>query len=55
MTASGDGYEKIDVTGNDAELQKVIFHQHRKLNELVDSSKQVKQQNNFTGFIQKRY
>ncbi len=44
MTASGDGYEKIDVTGNDAELQKVIFHQHRKLDELVDSSKQVKQQ-----------
>lgn len=44
MTASGDSYEKVDVTGDDAELQKVIFHQHRELDELVDSSKQVKQQ-----------
>ena len=44
MTASGNSYEKIDVTGNDAELQKVIFHQHQKMDELVDSSKQVRQQ-----------
>lgn len=44
MTASGDSYEKVDVTGNDAELQKVIFHQHQELDELIDSSKQVKQQ-----------
>lgn len=47
MDSCSDSYENIDVTGNDTELQKVILHQHQKINEIADSSKQVKKQADF--------
>ncbi|MDD3020565.1 MAG: hypothetical protein PHX61_06235 [Alphaproteobacteria bacterium] len=42
MSSPSDKYIRIDVTGNDAELQKVIAHQQRQIHEIECSVTQVK-------------
>lgn len=42
MAKPGDKYRKIDATGHDAKIHKVLLHQHKQLDGIVVSTEEVK-------------